>query len=111
MGNCRRMGDYLYDELQSLRDHKIVGDVRGGLGLLAAVELVQDRESKTSFPASAGLAKRLPQLLFENGLVSFRAGDVISLCPPLVVDADEIDFIVDAVDRALSTLSVELGVA
>ena len=72
-GNSKRMGEYLYDELQRLRDHEIVGDVRGGLGLLAAVELVQDRENKTSFPPSAGLANRLPPLLFENGIVSFRA--------------------------------------
>ena len=109
-GNSKRMGEYLYDQLQQLRDHQIVGDVRGGLGLLAAVELVQDRESKSPFPASAGLAKRLPQLLFDNGVVSFRAGDVISFCPPLGVDKDEIDYIVDAVDRTLATLSVELGV-
>ena len=109
VGNSRRMGDYLYDELQRLRDHEIVGDVRGGLGLLAAVELVQDREYKTPFPASAGLAKRLPPLLFENGLVTFRAGDVISLCPPLMVDKDEVDFIVDAIDRSLTTLSADLG--
>ena len=111
VGNSRRMGDYLYDELQRLRDHEIVGDVRGGLGLLAAVELVQDREYKTPFPASAGLAKRLPPLLFENGLVTFRAGDVISLCPPLMVDKDEVDFIVDAIDRSLTTLSADLGIA
>ena len=111
VGNSRRMGDYLYDELQRLRDHEIVGDVRGGLGLLAAVELVQDREKKTSFPASAGLAKRMPPLLFENGLVTFRAGDTIALCPPLMVDKDEIDYIVDAIDRSLATISRELGVA
>ncbi len=109
VGNSKRMGEYLFNQLQGLREHEIVGDVRGGLGLLAAVELVQDRESKTPFPASAGLAKRLPGLLFENGVVSFRAGDVIALCPPLVVDRDEVDFIVDAVDRSLTTLSRELG--
>jgi adenosylmethionine-8-amino-7-oxononanoate aminotransferase len=109
VGNSRRMGDYLFDQLQRLREHSIVGDVRGGLGLLAAVELVQDRGNKTPFPASAGLANRLPPLLVENGLVSFRAGDVISLCPPLVVDKGEVDYIVDAVDRTLAALSDDLG--
>jgi adenosylmethionine-8-amino-7-oxononanoate aminotransferase len=109
VGNSRRMGDYLFDQLQRLREHSIVGDVRGGLGLLAAVELVQDRGNKTPFPASAGLANRLPPLLVENGLVSFRAGDVISLCPPLMVDKDEVDYIVDAIDRSLATLSDDLG--
>ena len=109
-GNSKRMGEYLYDQLQRLRKHQIVGDIRGGLGLLAAVELVQDRDNKTPFPARAGLAKRLPPILFERGLVSFRAGDVISLCPPLIVDKSEIDYIVDAVDGALGTISQDLGV-
>jgi adenosylmethionine-8-amino-7-oxononanoate aminotransferase len=110
-GNSKRMGEYLYNQLQRLREHQIVGDVRGGLGLLAAVELVQDRDDRTPFPASAGLAKRLPPMLFDSGLVTFRAGDVIALCPPLVIDENEVDYIVDALDRALATVSRELGIA
>ena len=109
VGNSRRMGDYLFDKLQGLRDHKIVGDVRGGLGLLAAVELVQDRDAKTAFPASAGLAKRLPKMLYDRNLVSFRAGDVISLCPPLSITSDEIDFTVNALDETLTQLEADLG--
>ncbi|MDA0232350.1 MAG: aspartate aminotransferase family protein, partial [Chloroflexi bacterium] len=111
VGNSRRMGDYLFDQLQRLYDHQIVGDVRGGLGLLAAVELVQDRQNKTAFPASAGLAKRLPKMLYDRKIVSFRAGDVISLCPPLSITADEIDFIVNALDDALTQLESDLGVS
>ena len=109
VGNSRRMGDYLYSQLQRLREHEIVGDVRGGLGLLAAVELVKDRDSKERFPAAAGLAKRLPKILYERNLVSFRAGDVISICPPLIIDRDEIDFLVDALDGALEQMSKELS--
>ena len=41
------MGTYLYEQLKSLLDLPIVGQVRGGLGLLAAIELVQDRSTKT----------------------------------------------------------------
>ena len=67
------------------------------LGLLAAVELVQDRASTRRRSRRVRVwPSRLPPLLFENGLVTFRAGDVISLCPPLMVDKDEVDFIVDA---------------
>ena len=111
VGNSRRMGDYLFDRLQGLRDHKIVGDIRGGLGLLAAIELVQDRDKKAAFPASAGLAKRLPKMLYDRGLVSFRAGDVISLCPPLSITSDEIDFTINALDETLTQLEADLGVA
>jgi adenosylmethionine-8-amino-7-oxononanoate aminotransferase len=110
VGNSRRMGTYLYEKLQDLFSHKIVGDVRGGLGLLAAVELVSDRESKKPFPVDAGLAKKLPKMLLDRKMVSFRAGDVISLCPPLSINEDEIDFIVDAIDGALDDLEAELGI-
>lgn len=110
VGNSRRMGTYLYEKLQDLYSHRIVGDVRGGLGLLAAVELVADREGKKPFPAEAGLAKKLPKMLFDRNMVSFRAGDVIAICPPLSISRDEIDFIVDAIDGALGELEGELGV-
>ncbi len=110
VGNSRRMGTYLYEKLQDLFSHKIVGDVRGGLGLLAAVELVSDRANKTPFPADAGLAKKLPKMLFDRNMVSFRAGDVIAICPPLSINKDEIDFIVNAIDGALDELESGLGI-
>ena len=78
--------------------------------MLAAVELVADKESKTPFPASAGLAKKLPKMLFDRNIVSFRAGDIISLCPPLSINKDEIDFIVSAIDGALDELESDLRI-
>lgn len=110
VGASDRMGQYLYERLQTLYDHPIVGDVRGGLGLLAAVELVQDRASKQAFPASAKLATRLPAMLYQKKLVSFRAGNIISICPPLSISQDEIDFLVGTLDETLTELETELGV-
>jgi adenosylmethionine-8-amino-7-oxononanoate aminotransferase len=110
VGNSKRMGTYLYEQLQTLFSHKSVGDVRGGLGLLAAVELVADRETKTPFPASAGLASKLPKMLFDRNIVSFRAADVIAICPPLSINKDEVDFIVSAIDGALDELESDLGI-
>jgi adenosylmethionine-8-amino-7-oxononanoate aminotransferase len=107
--NSRKMGDYLYQQLQKLYEHAIVGDVRGGYGLLAAVELVQDRKTKKRFPPEAGLAQKVPQKLAKRGLVSFRAADVISLCPPLVIKKDEVDFVVDGLDQTIGELERELG--
>ena len=110
VGNSRRMGTYLYEKLQDLRKHPVVGDIRGGLGLLAAVELVQDRAAKKPFPKDAGLAKRLPKMLYERNLVSFRAGDIISICPPLSINKSEIDFLVATLDDAIGKLVKDLGV-
>ena len=111
VGNSDRMGTYLFEQLQTLYNHKIVGDVRGGTGLLAAVELVADRETKESFPVSAELSKKIPAKLYEKKLVSFRAGDVISICPPLVVTEGEIDFLVNVLDETISEVESELGVS
>ncbi|MBM3956538.1 MAG: aspartate aminotransferase family protein, partial [Gemmatimonadetes bacterium] len=109
VGNAKRMGEYLAGRLQELYEHPIVGDVRG-LGLLQVVELVADRETKERFPAEAGLAKRVPALLAERGLHSFRAGDLISFCPPLCITKDEVDFMASGVDAAIGTIERELGV-
>ncbi|MBM3959143.1 MAG: aspartate aminotransferase family protein [SAR202 cluster bacterium] len=106
--NSKKMGEYLYEQLQKLYEHSIVGDVRGGYGLLAAVELVQDRKTKKRFPAEAGLAKKVPQKLTQKQIVSFRAADVISLCPPLIVTKDDVDFIVNALDETIVELEKEL---
>lgn len=110
VGNSDRLGTYLFERLQRLYDHKIVGDIRGGTGLLAAVELVADRETKQSFPASAELAKRITPKLYDKKLVSFRAGDVISICPPLMVTRDEIDFLINVLDETIGEVESELGV-
>ena len=98
--NSAEMGDYLYEQLQTLYEHPIVGDVRGGMGLLAAVELVQDRDTKEKFPAEAQLATKLTAIMEKNGLLG-RAGDIISLSPPLTITKDEVDFVVKALDNTL----------
>ena len=98
--NSAEMGDYLYEQLQTLYEHPIVGDVRGGMGLLAAVELVQDRDTKEKFPAEAQLATKLTAIMEKNGLLG-RAGDIISLSPPLTITKDEVDFVVKALDDTL----------
>jgi adenosylmethionine-8-amino-7-oxononanoate aminotransferase len=111
VGNSRRMGTYLYEKLQELRKHKIVGDIRGGLGLLAVVELVQDRSAKKPFPKEAGLGKKLPNMLYDRKMISFRAADLISMCPPLSINRSEVDFMVGALDDAIGKLQKDLGVS
>jgi len=109
VGNAKRMGEHLAEELQPLYEHPIVGDIRG-IGLLQTVELVRDSETKESFPSEAGLADRLPDLLAERGMLSFRVGNIVSMCPPLCVSEDEIDFMVKSVDGAIGAMENELGV-
>ena len=105
--NSAQMGDYLFEKLQSLYEHRIVGDVRGGMGLLAALELVQDRDTRQSFPKESQLAPKVNALMNQHGLLG-RGGDIISLAPPLNVTSDEIDYLVDQIDQILTELETQL---
>lgn len=105
--NSAEMGDYMYEKLQTLYEHEIVGDVRGGMGLLCAVELVKDRDTKESFPPEAGLIGKMAPLLRKNFLLG-RAGDSIFLAPPLCITKDEVDLLVERVEAVISELEEAL---
>ena len=57
-----------------------------------------------SFDESKNLYGIMPKLLKENGLLSYRAGDLISVCPPLLINKDEIDFIVEGIRSSILEL-------
>jgi 4-aminobutyrate--pyruvate transaminase len=87
--------------LSALGEHPLVGDTRG-LGLVGALELAADKASKRPFEPKAGIGLRTIQFAEEEGLiVRSLAGDVISLCPPLVISAEEIDLLFERLGRAL----------
>ena len=106
--NSAEMGDYLYEQLQTLYEHPIVGDVRGGMGLICGIEIVKDRDTKERFPAKANLGPILDKLMSDHGLLG-RAGDVISLAPPLTITRDEVDFVVRQLDSVLEQAEAQLG--
>ena len=105
--NSAEMGDYLYERLQTLYEHSIVGDVRGGMGLLAAVEIVRDRDTKEKFPKEAKLGDKLSKLMDENRILG-RGGDVIPIAPPLCITRSEVDDLVTRLDDAIRRVEAEL---
>ena len=94
-------GKRLQSGLQTLRDHPLVGDVRGR-GMLAAVELVVDKDRKTPLPVSVQPATRLFDRAWEQGLVvrSFAQG-IFGYAPPLCCTDEEIDEIVARTRKVL----------
>jgi len=93
-------GAYLLGELEKLRHHASVGDVRG-IGLFAALELVKSKERKTSWGREHPFTRRVSDELFKRGLVT-RVWDVLHVAPPLVVTRDELDRIVTGIDESLT---------
>jgi adenosylmethionine-8-amino-7-oxononanoate aminotransferase len=92
--NARRMGERLLSGLRALEEMDIVGEVRG-LGLMAGVELVADKETHRSFEPSQGVGPRVLREARQRGLVARVKGDSFLMAPPLVVTADQVDRMVE----------------
>jgi putrescine aminotransferase len=106
---ARVMGGKMLARLRELEKHEIVGNVRG-LGLVAGVELVRDRESKALFDVSLGAARRVMLAALEEGvIVRALSGDVIALSPPFVITEEQIDRMVSGLDRAIAKVARELS--
>jgi adenosylmethionine-8-amino-7-oxononanoate aminotransferase len=104
------MGAYFKDQLEHLMDsHVSIGEVRG-IGLLLAVELVSDRETKVPFPKEAELSKRLSATFQERGLLLRGGANEIMLSPPLCITRDEVNEIVSGIDAALGGFEQGLGI-
>ncbi len=92
-----------------------IGDVRGR-GLLLALELVRDRETREPFPAERKLHSRVKDAAFERGLLVYpgggtidgHRGDHILLAPPYNVTDAQLDVIVDRLARAVQAATAEL---
>ncbi len=99
--NGIKAGQRLMAGLQALGDHPLVGEVRGR-GMLAALELVVDKEKKTPLPAAAMPARRIFDRAWENGLVirAFANG-VLGYAPPLCCTDDDIDAILERTRKTL----------
>jgi len=101
-------GAYLFGLAQELKSHPTVGDVRGGLGLLCALDLVKSKETREAWGVSHPFIKGLGLRTQERGMIT-RVWDVLHLAPPLVITRDECDRIIEIVDDCLSELEDEFG--
>jgi 4-aminobutyrate---pyruvate transaminase len=87
--------------MKKIGEHPLVGEARG-LGLIGGVELVADKNTKRAFSPQHGVAARAVQFAEAEGLI-VRAvlGEVLTLSPPLVINAQEVDELFDRLTRAL----------
>ncbi len=101
------VGAHFQKRLEELRNSPIVGDVRGR-GLIAGVQLVEDPHSRTFFDPARAAGKLLEQKAEAEGLITRALGDVIALAPPLIIEKDEVDTLVERLSRALEQAEEEL---
>ncbi|HJW47130.1 MAG TPA: aminotransferase class III-fold pyridoxal phosphate-dependent enzyme [Lysobacter sp.] len=102
----RTLGASLFAQLQQLQArHPVIGDVRGGHGLFAVVELVADRTTKAPhapWPQTPPALKALVDEAMAQGVSFATRGNLILLAPPLVIEENELADAVALLDRLLS---------
>lgn len=111
----REMGAYLGDRLKPLAlRHPSIGEVRG-LGLFWAVDLVKNRETKQPFNTMRDKIDGKPLLVDRIGADLMRRGVALNpwishlvIAPPLIIEKEQIDFAVDALDHSLAIADAEV---
>ncbi|MBV9530588.1 MAG: aspartate aminotransferase family protein [Bradyrhizobium sp.] len=94
LDHVRAVAPHFQQRLRQLGSHPLVGEARG-MGLIGAVELVEDKQSKKSFDSAVAAGPLAADLALDNGLIVRPAGDTIAICPPLIIDDGEIDQLFD----------------
>ncbi|MBC7138659.1 MAG: aspartate aminotransferase family protein [Defluviimonas sp.] len=102
--NAARVGACLNARMKdALGDHAHVGEVRGE-GMLCAVELVRDRETRGFFDASEGIGARVVAAMLRRGVIAraMPQGDIVGFAPPLCLTEAEADTIVGVTAEAVA---------
>ncbi|MEJ5022605.1 aspartate aminotransferase family protein [Ochrobactrum vermis] len=116
VGNAARMGDALKGELEGLaKRFPFIGDVRGK-GLLLAAEFVSDPETMKPLPKELNAHQRMVDLAYERGLIIYSRrtrggveGDHFLVCPPMVVNREQVGEITAILGDTLEVLARELN--
>lgn len=109
-GKAGSRGQYLLGRLKAeFEQCPIVGEVRG-VGMMAALEFVSDRQTKENFDASLKVGARISQAARDRNLIvrAMPHGDILGFAPPLVMTEAEIDEMVDITRAAIRQVVAEL---
>jgi len=104
VGAAAREGAYLLERLRAIgAASRLVGDVRG-IGLMACLELVADREKKTPLPRGAKEVAAVAREAYRRGAMVRTSGANIILSPALTIERAQIDLLCDALDAAFAVV-------
>jgi L-2,4-diaminobutyrate transaminase len=102
--NAGDVGTYLNTQMRAaLQDHRHVGEVRGE-GMLCAVELVQDRDTRQFFDPADKVGPRVAAALMGHGVIgrAMPQGDILGFAPPFCLTREEADEVVEKTAKSIS---------
>jgi len=101
--NAAARGQQFHTGLLALQDkYDIIGDVRGGHGLMLAMELVSDQVTKT--PIDKEVTFKLQDAVYKAGAMVRVSGPNLILSPPLVLTEDDVNVVLNALDAGFASL-------
>jgi 4-aminobutyrate--pyruvate transaminase len=98
--HVRSVMDPFQRGLRAFSDHPLVGEVRG-VGLMAGLELVKDKETREPFPPGDNVGASVMSCCQKHGLLVRSIGDTAALSPPLTISRREVDDMLQRLGRAL----------
>jgi len=101
VGHVKQVSPTLQNGLRRFADHPLVGEVRG-IGLVGAVELVKDKDTKQAFDPKSGVGARCQNFAYDHGLIIRALGDSLAFCPPLAISEDDTNELLDCFEKALN---------
>jgi len=112
IARSRHLGQQMHQQLLTMqRRQPLIGDVRGGHGLFAVVELVSDpttRAPLSDWPSMHPALQRLLQRAFEAGVSLAARGNLLILAPPLVIEETALSDALALLEKLLMLLAAEL---
>lgn len=106
LGNAVSTGDHLQKTAQRLADLPGVGDVRGH-GLMLAVDMVSDKETKAGMDPNLGCSRRIFDKCVKRNVIVRPVGDRLILSPPLIITPEQCNEIIDALGEAIEEFARE----
>lgn len=101
--NNTLVGNYLRAGLtERLENHANVGDIRG-VGMLAAIEFVKQKDGRKFFDASAGVGAKISAALASKGVIAraMPQGDILGFAPPFCLTKAEADIVITETEKAV----------
>ena len=106
-GYVRDVGPYLEEQLASLLEHPIVGDVRGS-HFMMCIENVADKETKALLPAEAAIGNRIAAHCQSRGVIVRPIAHLNVLSPPLILTRQQIDTMVEVLHDSIRATQDDL---